>query len=102
MQLFAHRSLQPPESALQDYSYRLSVVIGEQTGQLQELRRQLSLLEQELSTLKRGREKELGGEAERLQSLLKEKEAFIKVPESSFTPAQSLKCCLDKMPRKKV
>uniref|UniRef100_A0A3B5BNE7 Uncharacterized protein n=1 Tax=Stegastes partitus TaxID=144197 RepID=A0A3B5BNE7_9TELE len=63
----------------QDYSYRLSLVISERTGQLQELRRQLSLKEQELSDLRRDKERETEGEAENLRSLLKEKEAFIKV-----------------------
>lgn len=73
----------------QDYSYRLSVVISEQTVQLQELRTQLSLREQELCELKRDREREMGGETEHLRSLLKEKEAFIKVPPSSFSLAFS-------------
>ncbi|KAM8849374.1 myomegalin isoform 3-T3 [Spinachia spinachia] len=63
---------------LQDYSYRLSLVISERTGQLQELRRQLSSGEQELCELKRDNEREVGGEAEHLRSLLKEKEALIK------------------------
>ncbi|XP_068605286.1 myomegalin-like [Brachionichthys hirsutus] len=55
---------------LQDYSYRLSLVVGEQSGQLQELRRQL----QELRELKLDEERE----TEHLGSLLKEKDAFIK------------------------
>lgn len=64
----------------QDYSYRLSVVISEQSSQLQDLRRQLSSREQELCVLKRDKEREIvGGETEHLRSLLKEKEAFIKV-----------------------
>lgn len=63
----------------QDNSYRLSVVISERTGQLQELRRQLSMREQELCELRRDKEREMGGETEHLQTLLKEKEAFIKV-----------------------
>ncbi|KAL6104456.1 pde4dip [Pungitius sinensis] len=63
---------------LQDYSHRLSLVISERTGQLQELRRQLSCGEQELCALKRDKEREVGGEAEHLRSLLKEKDAFIK------------------------
>nr|XP_046215470.1 myomegalin-like isoform X5 [Oncorhynchus gorbuscha] len=58
---------------IQDYSDRLSQVIGERTGQLQELRRQLSSQEREMGELR----KERMGEAERLQNLLKEKEAFI-------------------------
>ncbi|XP_034559899.1 myomegalin-like [Notolabrus celidotus] len=72
-------TLASKDQYLQDYSYRLSVVISEQTSQLQELRRQLSLREQELCTLKRDKEREMvGGETEHLRSLLKEKEAFIK------------------------
>lgn len=63
----------------QDCSDRLSQVIGERTGQLQELRTQLSARDRELSELRREREREMGGDTERLQSLLKEKEAFIKV-----------------------
>lgn len=63
----------------QDSSYRLSLVISERTGQLQELRRQLTLREQELCELRRDKEREVGGETERLQRLLKEREAFIKV-----------------------
>ncbi|XP_043989803.1 myomegalin-like isoform X3 [Gambusia affinis] len=61
---------------LQDYSYRLSLVISERTNEQQELRKQLTQTEQELSELRR--ERETGGEEERLRSLLKEKEAFIK------------------------
>uniref|UniRef100_A0A3Q1FXV6 Uncharacterized protein n=1 Tax=Acanthochromis polyacanthus TaxID=80966 RepID=A0A3Q1FXV6_9TELE len=68
----------------QDYSYRLSLVINERTGQLQELRRQLSLKEQELSELRRDKERETEGEAEKLRCLLKEKEAFIKVGDSAY------------------
>uniref|UniRef100_A0A3B3UCP6 Uncharacterized protein n=1 Tax=Poecilia latipinna TaxID=48699 RepID=A0A3B3UCP6_9TELE len=64
----------------QDYSYRLSLVITERTNEQQELRKQLTQTEQELSELRRERERETGGEAEHLRSLLKEKEAFIKVP----------------------
>nr|XP_046263627.1 myomegalin-like isoform X3 [Scatophagus argus] len=71
-------TLSSKDQYLQDYSYRLSLVISEQTSQLQELRRQLSLREQELCELKRDKEREMGGETEHLQSLLKEKEAFIK------------------------
>lgn len=63
----------------QDYSYRLSVVISEQSGQMQELRKQLSLTEEELRQVKRDKERMTGAEAEHLQSLLREKEAFIKV-----------------------
>ncbi|KAM7379228.1 hypothetical protein PAMP_004793 [Pampus punctatissimus] len=63
---------------LQDNSYRLSMVISERTGELQELRRQLSLREKELCELRWDKEREKGGETQHLQSLLKEKEAFIK------------------------
>eukprot|EP00063_Salmo_salar_P072659 XP_014047494.1 PREDICTED: myomegalin-like isoform X9 [Salmo salar] len=62
---------------IQDCSDRLSQVIDERTGQLQELRRQLSSQEREMGELRKEREKERMGEAERLQDLLKEKEAFI-------------------------
>ncbi|XP_029580770.1 myomegalin isoform X2 [Salmo trutta] len=62
---------------IQDCSDRLSQVIGERTGQLQELRRQLSSQEREMGELRKESEKERMGEAERLQNLLKEKEAFI-------------------------
>ncbi|XP_054479277.1 myomegalin-like [Anoplopoma fimbria] len=71
-------TLSSKDQYLQDYSYRLSLVISERTGQLQELRRLLSAREQELRELKQDKEKEMGGEAEHLRSLLKEKEAFIK------------------------
>ncbi|XP_053738820.1 myomegalin-like isoform X7 [Synchiropus splendidus] len=63
---------------LQDTSYRLSMVISERSSELQELRQQLLLKEQELCQLRRDREREFGGDTERLQGLLKEKEAFIK------------------------
>lgn len=52
-------------------------MITERTGQLQEIRKQLTLGEQELSKLKQN--KELGEDTEHLRSLLKEKESFIKV-----------------------
>lgn len=71
-------------SLAQDYSYRLSLVISEQTSQLQELRRELSFKEQELHELKQEKEREMGGKTEHLQSLLKEKEAFIKVILDAF------------------
>nr|XP_033506582.1 myomegalin-like isoform X2 [Epinephelus lanceolatus] len=71
-------TLSSKDQYLQDYSYRLSLVISERTNQLQELRRHLSSREQELSELKQDREREMGGETEHLRSLLKEKEAFIK------------------------
>ncbi|KAL0966450.1 hypothetical protein UPYG_G00295450 [Umbra pygmaea] len=62
---------------IQDCSDRLAQVIGERTGQLQELRRQLSSREREMGELRREREEERVGELERLQNLLKEKEALI-------------------------
>ncbi|XP_031666224.1 myomegalin isoform X5 [Oncorhynchus kisutch] len=62
---------------IQDCSDRLSQVIGERTGQLQELHRQLSSREREMGELRKARERERTGEAERLQNLLKEKETFI-------------------------
>lgn len=65
-------------------------MISEQTSQLQELRRQLSLREQELHELKRDKEREKGGETEHLRSLLKEKEAFIKVLVHAFCSAFTL------------
>ncbi|XP_069013277.1 myomegalin-like isoform X4 [Embiotoca jacksoni] len=71
-------TLSSKDQYVQDYSYRLSLVISERTGQLQELRRQLSLREQELCELRRDKEREMGGEAEHLRNLLKEKEALIK------------------------
>ncbi|KAM9844848.1 LOW QUALITY PROTEIN: myomegalin [Aulostomus maculatus] len=71
-------TLSSKDQYLQDNSYRLSMVISERTGQLQELRRQLSLREQELCELRQDKERETGGETEHLRSLLKEKEAFIK------------------------
>lgn len=67
-------------------------MISEQTSQLQELRRQLSLREQEVREVKRDKEREVGGETERLQSALKEKEAFIKVPVGDFPSASLLAC----------
>ncbi|XP_035025418.2 myomegalin isoform X3 [Hippoglossus stenolepis] len=71
-------TLSSKDQYLQDYSYRMSLVINERSGQLQELRRQMLLREQELHELRRDKEREMGGEKEHLQSLLKEKEAFIK------------------------
>ncbi|XP_078119731.1 myomegalin isoform X3 [Sander vitreus] len=71
-------TLSSKDQYLQDYSYRLSLVISERTVQLQELRRQLSSRERELCELRQDKERELGGETEHLRSLLKEKEAFIK------------------------
>lgn len=46
---------------------------------MQELRKQLSLTEEELHQLKRDKERMMGTETDHLQSLLREKEAFIKV-----------------------
>ncbi|XP_031137034.2 myomegalin isoform X8 [Sander lucioperca] len=71
-------TLSSKDQYLQDYSYRLSLVISERTVQLQELRRQLSSRERELCELRQDKERELGGETEHLRSLLREKEAFIK------------------------
>lgn len=64
-------------------------MISEQTVQLQELRRQLPLREQELCELKRDKERETGGETEHLRTLLKEKEAFIKVTVRAFPSTYS-------------
>ncbi|XP_038859141.1 myomegalin-like [Salvelinus namaycush] len=63
---------------IQDCSDRLSQVIGERTGQLQELHRQLSSREREMGELRKERERERTGEAEQLQNLLKEKGTFIR------------------------
>ncbi|XP_017277709.1 myomegalin isoform X3 [Kryptolebias marmoratus] len=71
-------TLSSKDQYLQDYSYRLSLVISERTGQQQELRRQLAQTEHELCELRRDKERDTGGEAEHLRRLLKEKEAFIK------------------------
>lgn len=54
-------------------------MISERSGQLQELRRHLSSREQELCKLNQEKERETEGDTENLRSLLKEKEAFIKV-----------------------
>ena len=59
-------------------------MIGERTSQLQELRKQLSTRDRELCELRREREREMGGETELLQSLLKEKEAFIIVRQTIY------------------
>ncbi|XP_051554536.1 myomegalin-like isoform X2 [Myxocyprinus asiaticus] len=63
----------------QDYGERLGRVISERSGQLQELRRQLSSREQELNEVNRERERDRERERElqKLQSLLKEKDNFI-------------------------
>ncbi|XP_038125843.1 myomegalin-like isoform X1 [Cyprinodon tularosa] len=72
------KTLSSKDQYLQDYSYRLSLVIIERTIEQQELRKQLTQMEQELSEMRRDKEREMGGEKEHLRSLLKEKEAFIK------------------------
>ncbi|KAK7945717.1 hypothetical protein WMY93_001445 [Mugilogobius chulae] len=61
---------------LQDYSYRMWLVITERTGQLHEIQKQLSLREQELCKFKQ--DNELGGDAETVKSLLKGKESLLK------------------------
>lgn len=74
-------------------------MISERTVQLQELRRQLSSRERELCELRQDKERELGGETEHLRSLLREKEAFIKVPSHlfplAFSPLCSISCTPD-------
>ncbi|XP_016298437.1 myomegalin-like [Sinocyclocheilus anshuiensis] len=64
---------------MKDYGQRLGRVISEQSGQLQELRRQLASREQELNDVNRQREKDVSAsrELQRLQDVLKEKDAFI-------------------------
>lgn len=74
-------------------------MISEQTSQLQELRRQLSLREQELREVRRDKESEVGGETERLQRVLREKEAFIKVP-ARVVPSVSLLARVRLVPHK--
>ncbi|XP_061652408.1 myomegalin isoform X2 [Phyllopteryx taeniolatus] len=71
-------TLSAKDQYLQDNSYRLSLVISERTGQLQEVRRQLSQREQELCELNRDKQRETGGEVQHLQGLLREKEALLK------------------------
>ncbi|KAF5900432.1 myomegalin isoform X6, partial [Clarias magur] len=74
---------------------RLRQVIVERTGQLQEMRRQLSSREQELSEVTRERERErergapLAMEMERLQSILREKESLIQDLMQSQEEAQA-------------
>ncbi|XP_053342275.1 myomegalin-like isoform X9 [Clarias gariepinus] len=74
---------------------RLRQVIVERTGQLQEMRRQLSSREQELSVVTRERERErerrapLAMEMERLQSILREKESLIQDLMQSQEEAQA-------------
>lgn len=73
------------DPSFQESGERLRQVIAERTGQLQEMRRQLSSREQELSevTQEMERERERGAplemEMERLQSILREKESLIQV-----------------------
>ncbi|XP_022535002.2 myomegalin isoform X3 [Astyanax mexicanus] len=68
---------------IQENGERLGQVIAERTRQLQELRRQVTSLERELSELTGERERErargapLATEMERLQTLLREKESLI-------------------------
>ncbi|XP_051944199.1 myomegalin-like [Hippocampus zosterae] len=71
-------TLADKDQYLQDNSYRLSLVISERTGQLQEVRRQLSKREQELCELRRDKERQTAGDVQHLQGLLREKEAFFK------------------------
>lgn len=75
--MFVYESCEVFVLFLKDYSYRMSLVITERTGQLQEIRKQLSLREQELCKLKQ--DKDFGLETDHLKSLLKEKESLIKV-----------------------
>lgn len=78
--LFLHAHMFSP-SVSQDYGERLGRVISERSGQLQELRRQLTSREQELQDVNRERERDVSAarELQRLQNLLKEKDSFIQV-----------------------
>lgn len=75
------------DPSFQESGERLRQVIAERAGQLQEMRRQLSSREQELSDVTREmeRERERGAplemEMERLQNILGEKESLIQVRE---------------------
>ncbi|XP_061694336.1 myomegalin-like isoform X2 [Syngnathoides biaculeatus] len=91
---------------LQDNSYRLSLVISERTGQLQEVRSQLSQREQELCELKRDKERETGREVQHLQGLLREKEALLKemmqsqeevMMQSSTEPEENVKALQEEL-----
>ncbi|XP_026132183.1 myomegalin-like isoform X1 [Carassius auratus] len=64
---------------MKDHGERLGRVISERAGELQELRRQLSSREQELNDMNRERERDASAsrELQRLQDILKEKDAFI-------------------------
>lgn len=61
-------------------------MISERSGQLQELRRQLTSREQELQDVNRERERDVSAarELQRLQNLLKEKDSFIQVRLSEY------------------
>lgn len=61
-------------------------MISERSGQLQELRRQLTSREQELQDVNRERERDVSAARElpRLQNLLKEKDSFIQVRLSEY------------------
>lgn len=68
-------------------------MISERSGQLQELRRQLSTREQELNDVNRERERDVSAsrELQRLQDVLKEKDAFIQV---TYTHTHAHSSCL--------
>ncbi|XP_043118807.1 myomegalin isoform X3 [Puntigrus tetrazona] len=86
---------------MKDYGERLGRVISERSGQLQELRLQLVSREQELNDVIRQREKDVSAsrELQRLQDVLKEKDAFIQEflrgPSEMLnsTPAQAQAVC---------
>uniref|UniRef100_A0A673HKQ6 Myomegalin-like n=1 Tax=Sinocyclocheilus rhinocerous TaxID=307959 RepID=A0A673HKQ6_9TELE len=86
---------------MKDYGERLGRVISERAGQLQELRRQLSSREQELNDRNSERERDASAsrELQRLQDVLKEKDAFmqelLRGPSEmlSFTPAAAQAAC---------
>ncbi|XP_016312078.1 myomegalin-like isoform X4 [Sinocyclocheilus anshuiensis] len=86
---------------MKDYGERLGRVISERAGQLQELRRQLSSREQELNDRNRERERDASAsrELQRLQDVLKEKDAFmqelLRGPSEmlSSTPAAAQAAC---------
>uniref|UniRef100_A0AAY4EFB2 Short myomegalin-like EB1 binding protein N-terminal domain-containing protein n=1 Tax=Denticeps clupeoides TaxID=299321 RepID=A0AAY4EFB2_9TELE len=95
---------------IKDSADRLGQVICERTGQAQELRRQLLSRERELGELSREREKErenvapITREMERLQKLLKEKEAFIQVTHNTHvqTHKRTLYCSCKRTIQKEV
>uniref|UniRef100_A0A672RKY1 CDK5 regulatory subunit-associated protein 2/Myomegalin coiled coil domain-containing protein n=1 Tax=Sinocyclocheilus grahami TaxID=75366 RepID=A0A672RKY1_SINGR len=88
---------------MKDYGERLGRVISERAGQLQELRKQLSSREQELNDRNRERERDASAsrELQRLQDVLKEKDAFmqelLRGPSKmlSSTPAADQAACSD-------